>query len=228
MDKLIELLQIQWMQDDHRFYEKLEGQTTIRETLNDFRFDCLIPRSSQNKYWPDLDTLKGYLRGRYDKAMRKHRQGVMADLIRIDTAPTPHQIIIMVEWKKSQTWGSNPTATIDVYGERNHYESFKSRSIGGCGYDKESTAIAEALNQSDGIIKLLYQAKNDGYSEENNTNEKVLGYGSGYGILPSFAGGVGTSCFERIFQRLGYDWERTASGKTFDIWRITKKEESQK
>ena len=53
-------------------------------------------------------------------------------------------------------------------------------------------------------------------------NHEVFGYGSGYGILPSFEGGVGVSCYDRIFNKIGYKFETIASGKNFDVFKITK------
>lgn len=121
---------------------------------------------------------------------------------------------ITVEWKKSRTWGNNPYVTI-----RTNDGVFYG-SASGCGYDKESAAIAEALNQSASVMKMLYDKK-EICSEKSN--HKYLGYGSGYGVLPYFEGGVGVNSHRSVFNNCGYTWETVSSGKTFDVYRITKR-----
>ena len=56
------------------------------------------------------------------------------------------ELVITIEWKKSYMWRTNPRAYTN-YG-------FTSESIGGCGYDKKSTALAQALNSHKPLLKL--------------------------------------------------------------------------
>ena len=93
---------------------------------------------------------------------------------------------------------------------------------GGWGYDKLSTAIAEVLNQYYPLIKLMYKYIDDKMFEEASLtidNHEVLGYGSGYGILPYFESGVGVSCFYKIFDNLGLKFAEI----TDNFYRITRK-----
>ena len=93
---------------------------------------------------------------------------------------------------------------------------------GGWGYDKLSTAIAEVLNQYQPLIKLMYKYIDDKMFKEGSLtidNHKVLGYGSGYGILPYFESGVGVESFYTIFDNLGLKLTRV----TDEFYRITKK-----
>lgn len=131
-------------------------------------------------------------------------------------------IRVDVNWCKSSTWGANPTAEawityINASGHR-ETEYLKSRSISGCGYDKESTAVAEALNQSEVLKANLYAYANRPMNKNKTLNE-ILGYGSGYGILPRFEGGVGSNCYTSIFAKLKLNFRKTASGKMFDQFR---------
>jgi hypothetical protein len=74
----------------------------------------------------------------------------------------------------------------------------------------------------------MYELKN---KKHKLTNRELFGYGSGYGILPNFEGGVGVSCYDRIFNAIGYEFKTVSSGKTFDVYRIskvTKKEQKRK
>lgn len=144
------------------------------------------------------------------------------------SSPDAHKIIITVNWVKSKTWGMNPHAEIKVFEDApgGYYEYHGTAS--GCGYDKQSAAIAEALNQSRSILKALYIAENNRLqlTEEGDTSRRaVIGYASGYNALPAFEGGCGVSCFRKIFENIGFKWEDTASGKTFDVYTITRRRE---
>ena len=93
---------------------------------------------------------------------------------------------------------------------------------GGWGYDKLSSAIAEVLNQYKPLMKLMYKYIDDKMWEEGSltiNNHKVLGYGSGYRILPYFESGVGVSSFYKIFDNLGLKLTQI----TDEFYRITKK-----
>ena len=93
---------------------------------------------------------------------------------------------------------------------------------GGWGYDKLSTAMAEVLNQYHPLMKLMYNYIDDKMFEEASltiNNHEVLGYGSGYGILPYFESGVGVSSFYTIFDNLGLKLNKV----TDELYRITKK-----
>ena len=93
---------------------------------------------------------------------------------------------------------------------------------GGWGYDKLSSSIAEVLNQYNPLRKLMYKYIDDKMFEEGSltiNNHKVLGYGSGYGILPYFESGVGVSSFYTIFDNLGLKLTQV----TNEYYRITKK-----
>ena len=93
---------------------------------------------------------------------------------------------------------------------------------GGWGYDKLSSAIAEVLNKYQPLMKLMYKYIDNKMWDEGSLtidNHKVLGYGSGYGILPYFESGVGISSFYKIFDNLGLKLTQV----TDEFYRITKK-----
>ena len=129
--------------------------------------------------------------------------------------------VITIEWKKSRMWGSNPKAYTN--------EGFTSESIGGCGYCKLSTATAYALNSNLSILKLLYEKKNrdiknfKGKDKKNSYNREVLGYGSGYNVLPSFEGGVGVRSHEIICEGVGLVMEQISDTNSTDVYLIKKK-----
>jgi hypothetical protein len=137
-------------------------------------------------------------------------------------------IRISVDWIRNRTWGYNPK--VEMYTNCGYYTG----SASGCGYDKESSAIAEALNSSPEVKKALYTLAEKmleevgeiaHISEYAHTSwRNSIGYGSGYSILPYFEGGVGVGCFESILNKIGYLWHNVGSGKRWDCYNITKKE----
>lgn len=155
-----------------------------------------------------------------NEIIKDYEKRLIKNLKRIDTIKNANQnvetITINVDWVKNPTWGHNPHATIYT----NNGETTEGKASG-CGYDKESTAIAEALNKNNDILKLLYIAKNKKMTLKNTNNHDLLGYGSGYGVLPYFEGGVGVSSLLNIFRKLGYNIQEHHTNKS-DFYTITK------
>lgn len=145
---------------------------------------------------------------RATKAIDKETAKQLTKLERIAAAPTLEFIFISVDWKRSVTRGMNPSVEI-ITNTGNYYGS-----ASGCGYDKESAAIAEALNACDSILKVIYDYKEkqlaDGKTDTSCTacsgrdNRDIVGYGAGYAAMPYFEGGVGSSCFWSILKKCGY------------------------
>ena len=128
---------------------------------------------------------------------------------------TPAKSIqISVNWAKNRTWGANPTAEIWSGGE------YTTGRASGCGYDKLSTAISQALNKNNHILNLLYNAYEKELRKDKNISLRdSIGYGSGY-KTPSFDYGVGYSCFKQIFDKLGAKINTWQDGKTWDSMTI--------
>lgn len=190
--------------------------------LNTWQYNDLMPKGKK------LDKLtikeaKAYLITRKEKTIYKTIEKEVSRINAIAQSGKLVSVKISVEWKKSRMWGMNPSAecwATFINKEGNTDSVYvQSGSIGGCGYDKLSTAVAQCLNQINPLLKALYLFKNKNIAADNR---ELLGYGSGYGILPSFEGGVGVSCYPKIFDKIGFKFERTASGKTFDVFTITK------
>jgi hypothetical protein len=146
--------------------------------------------------------------------------------------PEVKELLITIEWKKSRTWGANPHAEAAVTfkdGKEGPWRTgfFRSynHTCSGCGYDKESTVIAEIFN-----LFLKYKLWNKSIEECNGHP-----YGNNAGKYHSsscgaeieyryYAGGVGTSCYYRIAEAIGGKFEHVASGSTFDVYKYTDNE----
>lgn len=143
------------------------------------------------------------------RALKDAEKTFLRDLARLDNAETAkdvESVAISVEWKKNNTWGYNPTATVIV---NNRYGVQYVGTASGCGYDKLTAAVGAALNQSASIKKMLYTAKEKSLSEnypafaQCESNRTFINYGAGYGVLPYFEGGVGMCSFYGVFEKCG-------------------------
>lgn len=156
----------------------------------------------------------------------------LAKVERAEKAAPPVTISIEVEWKRSSVWGYNPTATATIY-DGNSWMQYTGRASG-CGYDKLTTAIGGALNQSDAVLNMLYTAKEKAYKRSKAaeraewtthgimSNAQLIHYGAGYGILPYFEGGTGWSSFAGVFAVCGYKITEHRELKTSDYFYIEK------
>lgn len=135
------------------------------------------------------------------------------------------EIEISVEWHKSRLWGYNPVADVRVWGADTY--AHETGAASGCGYDKESTAVGEALNKILSMRKLLCDIKERAMdagvsADATHSNAPFIAYGAGYGSIPYFEGGVGFSCFDNILTSAGYKRVACTSGKTYDYYRYEK------
>jgi len=196
---------------------------TVESILNKWNLTQYMTNGAKAKEWT-LEKLKAYVLKRYNDAKDKDLLKKVAQIETISKSGDFISAKIQVEWKKSQMWGSNPSAELWLSFRNNtgNMDSlyFTSGSIGGCGYDKLSTAVANVINQANPILKQLYELKE---SNPNTDNRELFGYGSGYGSLPHIEGGVGVSCYPAIFDKIGFEFKSIASGKTFDVFTIIKK-----
>lgn len=195
----------------------LKKQVKDSKDFSDWNIKSLLPSSKSCK---DLQKMtrkdaENYLFARIDKKNEKQFAEIEYRYKKVMLSGVINKITISVEWKKSAMWGYNPTAEIRVYSENGC--DFLVGKASGCGYDKESTAIASALNQSDAVIKMLFSA------DKKDKDSKVYGYRKAdKGYFPHISGGVGVSCYPSVFALFGLKWERVASGKTFDSYIVTK------
>lgn len=204
--QIIENIKTQAEKNRNQFLTSLSGKNTVSELKNDWHIKQYItPAHNAKKY--DAEQLKAVIIARYDKLKAKETEEEITEINNIFTSGEITEINISIEWKKSATWGANPTAEATIRGDK--WENFSSGSISGCGYDKESTAFAHALNQSFAFRKLIY-----------TNSEKLNGIYGWRGC--TLSGGVGVSCYYRIFEAMGYKMTNVGSGKKFDVYHIVK------
>lgn len=142
------------------------------------------------------------------KEYNKHLAAV-EEMERVDFIPD--RLEMSIDWTASRTWGSNPCARLWAIGCGYH----ESRSVGGCGYDKRSTAAAEALEQNINIKALAFALLNS-YNlafiykvlKSYTDTREVFGYGLHFGrVYCNFGAGCGMSSVVNELEHLGYKCE---------------------
>lgn len=158
--------------------------------------------------------LKKRIEKYYNKILMEELEKIEA----VEKAENIDNITVAVEWTRSRTWGWNPTANVFTF-----YVGTTTGTASGCGYDKQSAAIAEAFNKNNCILKILYELKEKALQEnESISSHEACGYGAGYGALPYFEGGVGVSCFESILNKAGFSCMQV-HGKISDSYNFVKR-----
>lgn len=168
---------------------------------------------------------------RKEERKRKRTEEKELSIIQQEKTQKPiRALTITIEWKKSRVWGNNPHAEAEITFKDGLHRRITGFSCSGCGYDKESTVIANIFNS---VLKYkLYQKHNwkdvingEGtnypygvYYYNGDVGEK---YSSGYIRKPCFNGGVGVSCYYNISKFIGGKFEKIVSGKSFDVYKYT-------
>lgn len=111
------------------------------------------------------------------------------------------------------------TATVDFYLTDGRRVTHTGKA-GGWGYDKASSAVAEAFNKLPEMLKPLYDVKEASLQAGNPSawsNESHIAYGAGYGALPYYEGGVGMSTVDYLLKKIGFKrtfWHDVDKGPT--------------
>ncbi|MFA5196043.1 MAG: hypothetical protein WC401_09635 [Bacteroidales bacterium] len=160
------------------------------------------------------------------------------EYIREATQKPVKRIKITIDWVRSYTWGNNPHLEAEVYYHDGGYDSMTSK-CSGCGYDKESTVIADVFNHflkyklwTKPYAELRNGDASNNYSSNGGRIEDIAKNPIPYGITSGryetrlgniiehrgFSGGIGTSCYYAISQFIGGTFKNIASGKRYDVF----------
>jgi len=224
LNNLVSKVAEQYATRKTEFLNGLNAINSNTEILAIWMYRNLMTKTYLHKPCMSVKDLKAYIIKRYEAKQNKAMFEYISNIDIISKSGDLIEVKINIEWKRSAIWGSNPTAEMwysyrDAKGNYNS-EYFKSRSIGGCGYDKTSTTVAECLAQCTPLLKALYEFKE--LNGVDAKNHDLFGYGSGYGILPQIEGGVGVNCYNTIFNKIGFEFKQIASGNSFDVFTISK------
>jgi hypothetical protein len=216
-------------------YKILENK--LREETNKNINKWLVKLLEEKKYFfnkkykfNEEEKINKYIKKYFEKYLNAELKQLNA-VAKAEDFKSGDKISLTIEWVKGSMQSNQATAFLS-----SGYIITQSNKTNGFGYDKESTATAEVLNEYLPLLKLMYDKKENYLKEnkdiipteeQNDINKFLFGYGSGYKTLPSFEGGVGISCHKDIIKNLGLEWEHLNSTKTTDTYLITKKENNE-
>lgn len=149
--------------------------------------------------------------------IRKLEKRKAAALARIDAATVDSikAARITVDWKKSRYWGNCPTAEVEIWTAGGQYFNATGRASG-CGYDKESAAIAQALGGLAAFDNLIF----DNFRKAKNTGQPF--YFRKCDALPFLEiSGCGVGVLAQWVKMSGYKWTEQ-HGKKWDFYEFEK------
>ena len=185
---------------------KNEQGYTLNYYLTDLRKNQLADRIITRDKAVEIASKK------VEKEYNKQLEKTIDKINTIANAEEFNGCTITIDWRKGSMGANQAKATLTGCGY------IEGSRTGGCGYDKESTAMADVLNECYPLMKLLYKYRAE---HLDGTNHSVFGYGSGYNkVLPYFEGGVGVSSFYKIFETIGCALKHVAYGKAFDVYEV--------
>ena len=177
-------------QEEKAYERACASDSALRELLTDNQLE---------KYTSGTLTREKALEFAQKKAARQAKKRADRYRERLTAAEgenLPEDGILVIRWVRNSTWGWNPKVKLYVGGDM-----FTGRASG-CGYDKASAAMADALNACPAIMRALYAKEDE--RPEGVTRREWLGYGSGYGVLPAFEGGVGVRTLCEVLTTCGF------------------------
>lgn len=186
---------------------KRQLENIENENMNTLNFYTTNLRQQQYKEGKiSMDKFKACAKTKMLKETKKQLDKELKELEKIENN---HKIFdtlyIQIQCKKTN-FGYQYKAILS-----DNIEKIEGKYTGGWGYDKLSSAISEVLNEYLPLKELLYNYK-EKYLFENKLlqadNHDILGYGSGYGILPYFEKGVGVTSYYKIFNSIGLEFKQ--------------------
>lgn len=203
-----------------------------------------VDRDGHYKYLTDLQEqrvksgkfgIKHYAKNIVKKVNKGYNANRIIRLNKVmGTENTVKRVQLVTEWTRGGVYGAQAQTTADYYlrdaNGNPEYKEITGDKTGGCGYDKYSTALADALNSCDELMRDIYIATEkalqtaDKNSDMYGDGRHLLGYGLSYhkGNLPYFDGGVGASCFWGVLAKVGYKLTANYETKTSNVVTLSK------
>lgn len=206
--------------------QKIQSKNTKMLTLQELEHNYLTHNEQKLQRYKKLKTdkqRKKHLLEFFKARAQKYYNEVEQELNDIyNDNRTVLEIKVYVKWSKTRTWGTCPRCDGYIRFADNSCMQIAGGLASGCGYDKLSTTIADALNKCTAIKKMLYDKKvrNKTYS---TTLEQESQYSNVVRPAPLYVeGGAGISSIITIFKALNFDVTHDDC-YMFDILHATKK-----
>ncbi|MGN0240066.1 MAG: hypothetical protein ACI4CS_00105 [Candidatus Weimeria sp.] len=118
-------------------------------------------------------------------------------IICAESEPEVKEIEVSVSWKENREYGNlDPVVEITLSFGAVKAPEVLTGTADGAGYEKISSAAAEALNESDAVLKMILDA-----DEAEKRAVNAVNYS---GPVPKFRRGVGMEAVEKAFSRFGF------------------------
>ena len=149
----------------------------------------------------------------FRNAMQKEYEGKLEDVRSVEEAGDFEDGTIVLDWTKTNE-GNQARATFDYrYTDPNGNLMYRRvTSPRTYGYDKESSAVSDVLDQSPEFRKSFYDQL------DNGKDFSVIRRGKGY--APKFEGGIGMSTYRGDLPKAGYVLEDVAHNPKTDVYAI--------
>ena len=167
----------------------------------------IIKDTSPDYPIPELALRK--MLARNARSVRKRMIEMMSKLDSASQSDLPEVITVSVEWTRGRYSEYNASATVRAGGYSTTGSAF------GCGYDKESAAVAAAMNRNPAVLKVWYN------HAENCGGFEYSIHRSESSPLPVMDGGCGMSATMDVFAALGYKMTES-HGRKFDYYEFRK------
>lgn len=198
-------------------YKKIKSE--IKKYFNKQRKEVRhAPRVFDEKLWRHIDNPTKQDRARLLRRIDKKEAAKLAELERIATAPDFVEVSIITEWVRSRTWGHNPHSSARV--RTSEGGNIYTGRASGCGYDKYSAAVTEALTQSDSIKKAIIE--NLGKLKKAGRFPHSCYVWTNYGIPTLATSGSGISSLINVFRDMGYKIQDNRESNLTDFLSIWK------
>lgn len=199
-----------------KFWQDLNNITTAEATDHSYYSRTTTPKlyeaiKALPQGQPLPDWAKDKMLAKFQRLNNKERAKKLQKLADVASLSPLESVTVNVEWKRNPTWGHNPAAEVRAFGD-GYGAKLTVGKASGCGYDKESAAIATAMNGNLQILRAMYDHAERGGSFPYSVYT--------YAGLPYFDGGCGVSCFRNVFEAMGYKWHDVAHGKTYDVYSV--------
>jgi len=121
-----------------------------------------------------------------------------------------------LEKKNHKLWGTVYKAHLELKTKKGYTQTYDSGFSKGCGYDKKSFVIANALNQCELLLKEIYTIKENNFEK---SNQELFGLGNADEIIPFFSRG---DLSFNVLQKIGYKQKCIKTTKNHDVYEFFK------
>lgn len=153
------------------------------------------------------------------KRQEKRRAELLARVENAEKAPDIKEVTVRVSWVRSRTWGANPHAEVSII-YTDGYADRLSGTASGCGYDKLSASITDAIENNPAILKLLIN--NLGKLKKQGLFSHSCYVFSCEGLPILVTAGSGLSSLRRVFEACGLKKYTNECGKMWDFINFSK------